>query len=318
MTNTDRLVLEGVFSQGYGMIPKAVMRDRDLSIEAKAIYGYLASYAGAGNTAFPSVSLMLGDLGIGKNRFYNHRDQLIEKGYLTISEQKEKGRFSKNVYILNNTPRPQNRDTGDSDTVNEDTGGSDTDTSTTNNNSLNNNIFNNNKINKDNNDNGAELENPNPEKSKPQNQEPEPLSNKSVHQFYQENFGLESPYIAQELEYWIEDLNVELVLEALKRAVEYGGEFGYAKRIMKNWLNKGIDDMEKVKQADVAFENKNKKKYNNRSNKPKREEKLPEWGKEEPQQADEPKDELVSEDEQHDFSSRLERLRKMREEKRAN
>ena len=62
---SDKLILEGVMSKGYGTVPKLVMQDLNLSIEAKAIYSYLCSFAGAGKTAFPSVELIKSDLGIG-------------------------------------------------------------------------------------------------------------------------------------------------------------------------------------------------------------------------------------------------------------
>jgi hypothetical protein len=44
---TDKLIVEGVNSMGYGTIPKMVMRDRRLSATAKCIYAYFCSYAGA-------------------------------------------------------------------------------------------------------------------------------------------------------------------------------------------------------------------------------------------------------------------------------
>lgn len=98
---TNHLKEQSIRAKGYGILPKAVMKDRRLSIEAKAIYGYLATYAGNGTTAFPSVRLLLLDLGISKNRFYTHRKQLIDLGYLSISQQKRaNGGFSSNEYTL--------------------------------------------------------------------------------------------------------------------------------------------------------------------------------------------------------------------------
>ena len=52
----DQLLVEGINCMGYGIIPKYVMLDPDLTIEAKAIYAYFCSFAGSGNTAFPSRS----------------------------------------------------------------------------------------------------------------------------------------------------------------------------------------------------------------------------------------------------------------------
>ena len=48
--------------------------------------------------------------------------------------------------------------------------------------------------------------------------------------FYQENFGGIRPYVAEEMLHWIEDMGEELMLEALKRAVEQNKTtWGYSK-----------------------------------------------------------------------------------------
>lgn len=61
------LRLDALLSHGYGLSPQLVMRSKGLSIEAKALYGYLSSFAGAGDTAFPSTSRILEELDISKN-----------------------------------------------------------------------------------------------------------------------------------------------------------------------------------------------------------------------------------------------------------
>lgn len=93
-----------LFSKGYGFMPKLVAKDQDLSIEAKAIYSYLASYSGAGLSSFPSTSLILHDLGISENRYLKHRKTLVDKGYLTIKRERLDNGFSKNIYIINQNP----------------------------------------------------------------------------------------------------------------------------------------------------------------------------------------------------------------------
>lgn len=91
-----------VFSEGYGTIPKQPMRDRDLTIEAKAIYAYLCSYMGAGNTAFPSVGKICFDLGISKDRYYRHRERLEAQGYIKVIRKyyTATGQKANNVYEL--------------------------------------------------------------------------------------------------------------------------------------------------------------------------------------------------------------------------
>lgn len=100
-----------VYEQGYGLIAQKVMRDKRLSIKAKAIYAYLSSFAGSGTdrTAFPGVSLMMDELGIkSRDTYYKYRNELEEAGYITVESQKdERGRFSRNIYYIEAVPVPK-------------------------------------------------------------------------------------------------------------------------------------------------------------------------------------------------------------------
>lgn len=155
------------------------------------------------------------------------------------------------------------------------------------------------------NDNDADLE-----KENSKNKKQKPLDSKVVHQFYQQNINaMETPFIAEQLEHWVKDLSVELVLEALGRAVKYEAGYGYAERIMKEWAKKNVDTIEKVQQADAAFEQKNTKRYQKSNYKPKPDENLPDWAKENHTDPDE----LVTEEDKKDLDSRLERLKQLRE-----
>jgi hypothetical protein len=102
----DKLEVEGVNSNGYGIMPKTVMQDSRLTIEAKAIYAYIVSYAGAGNSAFPSLRKILTDLQISENRFYKHRKLLIDCNYITVTAvRNEKKVIVKNIYKLIANPK---------------------------------------------------------------------------------------------------------------------------------------------------------------------------------------------------------------------
>lgn len=92
--------MNSILAEGYGIIPKIVMRDEKLSIEAKAIYAYLAAFAGNRFEAYPSVELMCHDLTISKKRLLAHRKQLVERGYLDIKRQRTDNGFSNNIYVL--------------------------------------------------------------------------------------------------------------------------------------------------------------------------------------------------------------------------
>lgn len=131
----DIIQVQGINSQGYGIIPKMVMQDKRLTIQAKAIYGYFCSYAGAGKTAFPGRTKIMSDLKVSKESYYKHFNLLKECGYIKAYQEKgENGSFCRNVYTLveaipcpkkqytdENSPCPKFRDTGFRDTEKQDT-----------------------------------------------------------------------------------------------------------------------------------------------------------------------------------------------------
>lgn len=102
MDKKDMLKTGSVLSAGYGIIPKLVMKDKDISIEAKAIYAFLCSYTGKGDTAFPGIGIITGHLEISEHRFYKHRKALLEKGYISLTKERhEGGSFKRNLYTIN-------------------------------------------------------------------------------------------------------------------------------------------------------------------------------------------------------------------------
>ena len=101
MSEQNSIFSGGIFKQGFGFSPKLLMKDSSVSIEAKAIYAYLSSYAGAGMSSFPSVGLICHELGISRQRYNKHRKLLEEKGYLTVTQERVENGFSKNIYQLN-------------------------------------------------------------------------------------------------------------------------------------------------------------------------------------------------------------------------
>ncbi|MHC5375633.1 helix-turn-helix domain-containing protein [Enterococcus sp. LJL120] len=105
------LETQNINAKGYGVMPKLVMQDIRLTIEAKAIYAYIVTYAGAGNTAFPSLKKILCDLSIAKNRFYKHRKLLIDYGYLSVTQVfNDKREIVKNIYTLNQFPKEHTKE----------------------------------------------------------------------------------------------------------------------------------------------------------------------------------------------------------------
>ena len=102
----DEIRIEGINYKGFGIIPKLVMFDTNLSIESKGIYAYFCSFAGSGRTAFPGRDLILADLHITKDTYYEHQRPLIDAGYLSVEQKNFGGQgsgFQKNLYTLNST-----------------------------------------------------------------------------------------------------------------------------------------------------------------------------------------------------------------------
>lgn len=109
----DFIQVQGINSLGFGIIPKLVMQDKRLTIQAKAIYSYFCSYAGAGRTAFPGREKIVSDLKISKDSYYKHFNLLKKYGYVqTVQEKSKDGTFRNNIYTLMETlPYPKKTDT---------------------------------------------------------------------------------------------------------------------------------------------------------------------------------------------------------------
>jgi len=103
----DELKVHGINAKGYGILPKFVMLDKNLTIEAKAIYAYFCSYSGSGNTLFPCRDKIVFDLNVSKDTYYKHFNALISAGYVQVEQSNSvlnsKG-FKKNIYHIATNP----------------------------------------------------------------------------------------------------------------------------------------------------------------------------------------------------------------------
>lgn len=80
---------------------KDVMQDSSLTIESKAIYGYLCSQADDNGQAEVSVVKILEDLSISKDRFYRHMNALIDSGYVSKKSNRDtSGKAANNIYTV--------------------------------------------------------------------------------------------------------------------------------------------------------------------------------------------------------------------------
>jgi hypothetical protein len=93
-----------IYENGYGLLAQKVMRDKTLPKQSKLIYAYMCSFASVGKdgarTAFPSVALQCAELGMSENTYYTWRKYLVDKGYIKITKQREKGQFDRNLYSI--------------------------------------------------------------------------------------------------------------------------------------------------------------------------------------------------------------------------
>lgn len=103
------LKLQGIYENGYGIVPKKIMIDTRITGNAKLIYSFLCTFCGNGTTAYPSVEYQCKHLPMSKDTYYKHRQLLVDYGYLKIEQKREvleyedgttKEIYSNNVYTI--------------------------------------------------------------------------------------------------------------------------------------------------------------------------------------------------------------------------
>lgn len=82
--------LELQYNGAFGHVKQEVTRNNSLSLEAKGIYSYLASFCGEDGSCFPSLETILKELNIGKNRFYKYIKELEDAGILKRQKRNQK------------------------------------------------------------------------------------------------------------------------------------------------------------------------------------------------------------------------------------
>lgn len=96
------------------------------------------------------------------------------------------------------------------------------------------------------------------EKEKEQQQEKRASAEEVVEvnpiSFYEQNFGLITPFIADGIHAWIDDLNAELVVKAMEIALEKNTRnMNYVNTILRDWHLKGLKKVAEVEAADKVF-----------------------------------------------------------------
>ncbi|MGM7685165.1 DnaD domain-containing protein [Cytobacillus sp. Hm23] len=124
--------------------------------------------------------------------------------------------------------------------------------------------------------------------------------------FEQNGFGTIGSYIADKITGWINDLSQELVIEAMKLAVEQGTKkWAYVEAILKSWFNADLKTMEQVNAATLAHKEQQMKRTVHGGQHPTRQEILPHWFEHNQSQSSEDKDQNA---ETIDFEAEKEKL----------
>ncbi|OPX04933.1 DnaD domain-containing protein [Geobacillus sp. LEMMY01] len=85
----------------------------------------------------------------------------------------------------------------------------------------------------------------------------------NAHRFYQENFGVESPFVSECIDQWIDDVGDEIVIEAMKRALKQQKKWNYAEGILREWVQNNLRTIEDIEAYEREFHRK-REEVNNR------------------------------------------------------
>ena len=211
-------------------------------MESKAIYGYLASFAGSGGYCYPSKELMISELGTTEKRFNKNIKLLKEHGYIKVHKRRKGNRNDSNLYELLMDIRDieiakkefdtSRFDSGQFDRVQNDSGQFDSvQNDPPNINSLNSNSINNNSS----------------KNSKYIDKENSPNKLKEFRILYEQNIGLINGITAEYLIELSETIDVDLFKRSIEIATDKGKcSLGYIKGIIKQWLDVNIKTLEQL------------------------------------------------------------------------
>lgn len=79
---------------------------------------------------------------------------------------------------------------------------------------------------------------------------------KKVYQFYENNFGPMKASVVDDLKDYLDIFKeADMLIHAMKKAIDNNATFGYAKSIMQRWLNSKLITLTDVKADELAFAN---------------------------------------------------------------
>ena len=71
-------------NNGYGVVYNRVMRDKNISIEDKAVYAYIMSFTGGGASDMCKTKIATHELGVSEYQFISSISRLSKYGYILI------------------------------------------------------------------------------------------------------------------------------------------------------------------------------------------------------------------------------------------
>ncbi|AVP48434.1 DnaD domain protein [Bacillus cereus] len=96
--------------------------------------------------------------------------------------------------------------------------------------------------------------------------------------FYMKNFGHISPFMGEEINQWIDELNQSLVVEAMKITLENNKRnWSYTKGILKDWHQQGFKTIQDVEVAQASFRRQQQSKKRTGKGYANRTEVVPDW-----------------------------------------
>lgn len=253
-------------SNPFVQIDKGILSDENLSWKAKGILAYLLSKPDGWVTYLTDIEKRAKD---GRDSVSSGIKELLDAGYLKRTRVREQGRFKGWEYSVYESPDEAtengNSEIGETENGFSEVGKTENGKPATSNNNLSNNDLNNNELSDINNNDARTKE--------------------TAFSFYQQNgFGILTPHVGEKIGAWIDDLNEEMVIYAMKIAIENGVlKWNYAASILKDWHNKKFTSVEQVQ----AHEAQRKSQSNYKGSRPKDAPIVPDWFKK--QQEEQPK-----------------------------
>ncbi len=93
-----------LFKNSFGIVPRAVMEDKNLSIESKVVYTYLSCYSNKNKLSFMNIDQIKTELNISYININKSLKKLLEYNYIEKNQNKVNYKYSSNSYVLLHYP----------------------------------------------------------------------------------------------------------------------------------------------------------------------------------------------------------------------